>query len=180
MKFVGGMLLAAGLSISTSSMALIEGQLLIGQRTADFNEANFSGTETKLSVYLDPIPLIPVGAGISYSNVDLGDDDTIKNFTGSEISVDVTAWLPLGIAGFKPYAKLGYVVSGEYTFDTLLEGETSLDTSGTKFGIGIKYSPLPLVGFLAEFEKSDINLEANNNDTSSDNTSFFIGVAAGI
>ena len=185
MRLIKSLLLASGMLLSGNAFALIEGQLLVGQRTAAYGDNNdFSGTETKLSVYVDPIPLIPVGAGISYAMVDLGDDDLIKNMKGNEISVDVTAWIPLGIAGFKPYAKLGYVVSGEYTYDQVLGSlpvsSVSGDAKGTKFSIGVKYSPLPLVGFMAELEKSDIEVETDNFSRDSDNTSFFIGVAAGI
>ena len=110
MNLLRFMAITACLVFSSQSFALIEGQVLVGQRSASLDASGVSGdgsgTETKLSVYVDPIPLVPVAAGLSFSTLDLGEieDYGMSGLTGSEISLDVTAWLPIGLAGFKPYA----------------------------------------------------------------------------
>ncbi|SMF40655.1 hypothetical protein [Pseudobacteriovorax antillogorgiicola] len=183
MRMLRGLAVVSALVMSSQSYGLIEGQILVGQRSAsiDFSDTSydFSGTETKMSVYLDPIPLVPVGFGLTMANVDLGEDGLVSGLKGSEISVDVTAWLPIGIAGLKPYAKLAYVVSGEYT-RTLASVDTDLDASGTKLAAGLKYSPIPLVGLMLEVEKSTIELEADGISESSDNLGILLGVGVGI
>ncbi len=186
MKVLGILTFLAGFVFCSQGYALIEGQVLVGQRSASISSPGTSydmtGMETKMSVYVDPIPLIPVGAGLSFSTIDLGKEDSqqISGFKGSEISLDLTAWLPLGIAGFKPYAKLGYVISGEYTA-TVNNVDTTFDSSGTKASAGVKYSPLPFISVMLEVEKSTITLKPENgSDSESDNLSVFLGVAAGI
>lgn len=181
MKFLGLITFLTGIIISSQSYGLIEGQILLGQRAASLTDSgDLSGMETKLSVYVDPIPLIPVGAGLSFANVDLGSNDNFSSLEGSEISLDITAWIPLGIAGFKPYAKLGYIVSGEYTQD--VSGTSiSADSSGTKVSAGLKYSFLPLIAVMIEVEKSNVTLKySEGEDIESDNLSVFIGAAVGI
>ena len=155
---------------SSQSLALIEGQVLMGQRSSSSGELDYKGTENKLSVYLDPIPLVPVGFGVTMAQATvttevLGAEVEQKQ---SETTLDVTAWLPMGIAGFKPYAKLGYVVAGKY--------ESSTDVSGTKMAAGLRYSPLPLFGVMLELEKSAMKL----GEASIDNMGILLGAYAGI
>lgn len=179
--------MAASLLVSSQGFALIEGQLLVGQRSISVDSSgtstDYSGLENKVSVYLDPIPLIPVGIGITQSIINFDDTEVSGvnySLKGSETSLDLTAWLPLGIAGFKPYAKVGFIVSGEYTSEAL-GTSTDLKATGNKIAVGIKYSPLPLIAFMLEAEKSTVSLEPDNGTSSdSDGTGILIGAAVGI
>ena len=173
--------------MSSQSFALIEGQLLIGQRSASTGDGaggtiDYSGMENKISVYLDPIPLIPVGFGLTMASIAFDDTDAVKDIKGTETSLDLTAWLPLGIAGFKPYAKIAYIVSGEYSFTDIASGISSdSKTSGTKFAAGVKYSPLPLVGFMLEVEKSSVEIEPDTGTSSTlDGLGVLLGASVGI
>ncbi|NRA66270.1 MAG: hypothetical protein HRU19_17420 [Pseudobacteriovorax sp.] len=173
MKLVATVVLVVGFFLTETSFALIEGQLLVGQRSSkpDLGDT-FTGTETKLSVYVDPIPLVPVGVGLTFANTSY-DEDGLDS--GTEISLDVTAWIPIP-GSIEPYAKIGYIVSGE-----LKGGGDSVDIGGTKFGLGVKFSLIPLVAVMAEVEKSSTEITSGVADGFKyDNTSFFVGVAAGI
>lgn len=157
-------------AFANQGYALIEGQVLMGKRTVSQSGTDdVSAAETKISVYVDPIPLIPVGFGATLATLK---PDTDGSSELKETSLDVTAWLPLGIAGFKPYAKLAYILAGDYG--------SGVKVSGTKFAAGLKYSPLPFVGFLLEVEKAAVETEYLGVSSKMDGMAGFLGVAAGI
>ena len=94
--------------------------------------------------------------------------------------MDLTAWLPLDIAGYEPYEKLDYIVSGEYS-SSVAGTSSNFNASGTKFAVGIKYAPIPLVAFMLKIEKSNVKLEADYApDSTADELEVLLGDAVGI
>lgn len=202
------LLVAATLAtISTQGYALFDAQVLYGQRTGKFEatgtDETLKGNEIKAAVHLSPIPLVPVGFGVSLSNVTYPEDTTtfaFKDFQGLEASAELTAWVPIPGFNLKPYAKLGYVIYGAYGLDgTTTDTNTGLtvDTkavykpSGTSLALGLSWSPLPLVGFLLEYDSRNLTLKPEefkvggqkvtmNGDIDNKNSTVLVGVEVGL
>lgn len=171
------------IGVSSQAYSLIQGQVLVGQRSASIEVSNvsedFSGMNTKVSLYADPIPLIPIGFGLSFSDVNFGEAGAVSSLKGQEVSLDLMAWLPLPIS-LKPYVKLAYVLSGEYKLETSGVAST-LDSKGSRIAIGAKYSLLPLLSILLEVEKSQVELEPDTgSNIEVDGLGFFVGASLGI
>lgn len=176
MRFTNKGVLAALVLLlnATPALALFDAQLFYGQRSSKF-EANgasssIKGNEIKAAAHLSPIPLVPIGFGASVSTVtyDKGTDDfTFKDFQGLEGSLEVTAWLPF-VPVVTPYAKLGYMVFGTYGLDgettdpvtnTTVESKAVYKPSGTTVALGLKWSPLPLVGLMLEYDMRQLKMK---------------------
>lgn len=192
------------LFLNQQAFALIDGQLLVGSKSGTFKlgseEDSISGQQVKLAVHLDPIPLIPVGFGafMITDTFDVDDDAGSDSATASEFGLEVMAWLPFDLAGFTPYAKLGYTVIGGFVFENAVDlgsGQTAdlvYTGSGTHLGLGVKWSPLPLVGILLEADMStmklsfdkldgaDNSLVASLPDPEIKSTTILLGVEVGI
>lgn len=155
--------LSVGVLCASESMALIDGQILFGSRRSEGDssgENSFDGTTTKLSLYAEPLPLIPVAAGLTYAYTNYDPRAPLSKLTLSEYSVDVTAWLPLEITSLKPYAKIGYVfhVEAEGSGTVGVENVSlSREGSGMRYAVGIKYAPIPLLAGMLEYEIVDID-----------------------
>lgn len=163
-------------TVSTQGYALFDAQVLYGQRTGKFEVGGVSetlkGNEIKAAAHLSPIPLVPVGFGLSMSNVTYPDDKGAVSFTdfqGLEASAEVTAWVPLPGFNIKPYAKLGYVIYGAYgqdgkTTDVNTGVEQDVKSvykpKGTTLALGLSWSPLPLVSVLFEYDTRNLTLSA--------------------
>lgn len=170
------LLLVSGLFVSESSFALIDGQLLVGSKSGKFKVSdtsnNVSGQEIKVAVHVDPIPLVPVAFGAFVISDTLEVDDVSDSVTGQEIGLEVMAWVPLGIAGFKPYAKLGYTVLGAYVLEdvatvvdsTPVQIDYAYKATGSHLALGLKWSPLPLVGLMLEYDIANISLDPDSVD----------------
>ena len=165
---------------SQASFALIDAQVLLGRRnmTLDLGKENaLSGNETRVAVHLDPIPLVPVAFGVSYgmvSSSDEGvftltnaDDYKVTETEGHELAVELMVWSPIDLFSITPYLKAGYVLYGAYQFNgqytVPVTGDVEdLDlvygTSGSLITLGLKWSPLPLVGLLFEAQNTQNNL----------------------
>lgn len=148
--------------ISSPAMAFIGGQLLIGQRTTKFENSStdktLKGSEMQASLHLDPIPLIPISFGLKLSQITFKEKDNYKA-DGLEIAPEVMAWLPIDIANLTFFAKVGYTAYGVYVTEseTTAVGATvkykmAYKPSGTRISVGAIWSPLPLIGVLAEYE----------------------------
>lgn len=153
--------------LTSPILALIDAQALVGQRSGTMKLSNegskdVSGSEIKVAAHIDPIPLIPIAFGVYMTTASLGDAGSLKGLKGTEFGAEVMAWLPIGIAGFKPYVKIGYTPFGAYTGDYEVEGQklsTAWGASGSRIAGGIKYSPLPLVALLFEVEQGSMELD---------------------
>jgi hypothetical protein len=192
--------------LASPAWALFDAQVLTGKRSTDYkfgssSSSTESGTELKVAAHLDPIPLVPIGFGLSLSQInwDKSDDLAFKSLDGFEVGLEVQAWLPIDLGGFQFYGKLGYTAMGAYV-STLADATTGLDyklaykPSGTYLAVGAKYLFLLRLGVMLEMESGNRKLafdevkdlpagldaalfKANADAT---NTSFLLGVQAGI
>jgi len=195
---------------SVSAYAIFDGQLLLGKRystyTTEGNSDTGDGTEVTLAAHVDPIPLVPVAIGAYYTMVDYkldddGDAFALDTFSGGHMGVELMAWTPALFANLSLFAKAGYTFYGSYTGEdndyalgdgsfTDLEAEYNLK-NGTKFGAGIKWSPIFLVSALLEvdFTSEKIELDklkaagqtysSTKVKTDVKSTSVLLGVSAG-
>lgn len=192
-----GLLFAASMISASPAFAIFNVQVLGGQRSSTFDgdgdKSDETGSELRFAAHLDPIPLVPVAFGVSFAQTTFDDIESngVKGkIDGTDIDLEVEAWLPLDIAGLLPFAKLGYTVAGEY--------ETSIDNSnaklkykpsGVNLSVGVKYEFLLRLGVLAQVEFGNRKLDfdkAENlpgvtpGDVDQKSTSFLIGAQAGI
>ena len=198
------LLLSVPLLLSSPAWALFDVQVLTGNRSTDFKlngvSNKESGTELKAAAHLDPIPLVPIGFGLSLGQVtfDKSSELSYKALDGFEIGLEVQAWLPIELGGFEPYAKLGYTIAGAYvaTFEDATLGTYKLayKPSGTYVAAGLKYKFLMRLGVMLEVEQgsrtlafdtvkdlpSGIDASALSKDGTATSTSFLLGVQAGL
>jgi hypothetical protein len=160
-----GLFCSGLIMMSSQALALVDGQLLVGQRSTSFDadsSLDVSGQQVTIAAHLDPIPLVPVGFGAYLNTIDFDGDGSVSGIQGGEIGIEATAWLPLDVAGLTPYAKLGYTLAGGYVFDYELAGgqtfKSLYNPKGTRLAAGVKWSPLPLVALMFEVAQSDLEL----------------------
>lgn len=151
---------------ASPAMALIHGQGLVGKRwfTMEGNggEATFSSQAYSLAVHLDPIPLIPVAAGVSANMFNLNKDDLhADEAAGTTIDFEVIAWVPM-VPVVTPYVKLGMPIYSAFAIDRTsgtAKEKGVYDVSGYSIDLGIKYSPIPLVSVILQAGKGMHKLE---------------------
>ncbi|RZA13304.1 MAG: hypothetical protein EOP10_29960 [Proteobacteria bacterium] len=191
-----GLLFAATLLSASPAFAIFNVQVLGGQRNVEYSgggdKTDGNASELRFAAHLDPIPLVPVGFGVAFAQTTFDEDGT--KIDGTDIDLELEAWLPLEIAGLVPFAKIGYTVGGEYEVenDTFPGVKSKYKPSGASFHVGIKYEFLLRIGIMAEVEFANRDLEydstsglpANTQIESDDfkqkSTSFLIGAQAGI
>lgn len=197
-------MLATSFAVSTPAWALFNAQVLTGKRTAKWSADNRSsdtttGTELRAAAHIDPIPLVPVAFGIAASQTTFDDESTkfgVSKIDGTDIDLEIEAWLPLELAGLVPYAKLSYTIAGKYEMETItgtsFRPKAVYKPTGAALHIGIKYEFLLRLGIMAEFESGNRKLEfdkvtdAGNlnitglSDVDQNSTSILIGVQAGL
>ncbi len=163
MRILRALILGSAVGFASTSYAIFDAQVLAGMRsgtvkadTDGAEEEEFNSTEIGFAAHIDPIPLVPVAFGV-YANTstfsDLDEEGTgFSKGAGLEVGVQLYAWLPIGIAGLKPYAKLGLPLYSAYKMDSIATVGTTeteypavLETSGMHFGFGLGWSPIPLV-----------------------------------
>ena len=197
------LLLAVPVLGSSSAWALFDAQVLTGKRSSDFKHngvsATESGTELKAAFHLDPIPLVPIGFGLSLSQTawDKSAKLGVKAVDGLEIGLELEAWLPIELAGFEPYAKLGYTVAGAYLItneSAFGDYKQTYKPSGAYVAAGLKYKILMRLGVMVEIEQSTRTLAYDTvkdlpaglngvvvkSDVEATNTSILLGIQAGI
>ena len=171
MRFV---LIAASLS-SSQAFALIHGQALVGKRWAEItpdgiDKYGAQATEIAAAVHVDPIPLVPVSAGLSLAVQNWRPEDLgAKTAAGTELGLEVQAWVPM-VPFATPYAKLRWVMLGKMAVEGDETDETSglttkyaqeYSTSGVHVNVGAKFDLLPLVSMMVELGNSfgEVTLE---------------------
>lgn len=194
-----GLLFAGSLVSASPAMAIFNVQVLGGQRSSEFkgdgDGNDLEGSELRFAAHLDPIPLVPVAFGVSLAQTDFDEKDGVK-MQGTDIDLEVEAWLPLDIAGLLPFAKVSYTLAGEYeaSFDNPLGGaepKLKYKPSGVNLAVGVKYEFLLRLGVMAQVEFGNRKLEfdkAENvggltlpfDDLDQKSTSILIGAQAGI
>jgi hypothetical protein len=194
--------MAAAALISTSSAySFINATAFYGmpsvETTVSGTTTKYSGSEMGVSLHLDPIPLVPVSFGVGVTMPTVEKDST--KVTGLLVDLQVTGWSPISLAGFTPYATLGYIAKGAYGFEgTLTVNNVEEDVTyaylatGNSIGIGTRYSLIPLVEFMLEYkmrteklsiddiEGSDAVPASSLPDLESKTSSIQIGIRAGI
>lgn len=191
--------------LASPAWALFDAQVLTGKRSTDFKFSGSShtepGTELKVAAHLDPIPLVPIGLGLSLSQItwDKSDELGFESMDAFEVGVEVQAWLPIDLGGFQFYGKLGYTAAGAYVA-TFNDATTSQDyklaykPSGTYLAVGAKYLFLLRLGVMLEMESGNRKLTFDEvkdlpagidaalfkSSADATNTSFLLGVQAGI
>ena len=198
--FISALILAAN-----PAMALIGGEVSVGQRSGSFKESGSSGktlsSQTlELAGHLDPIPLIPISFGVRLVS-DAYDakvaDHGFKSMTSTAIVPEVSAWLPLG--DLKPYARVGYTAVSAYkaTVEKSLAGVTAsgsavLKSTGPRIAAGLEWSILPMISLsgameystetisISEAKVGGVDLTQGAKDISYANTAILVGVKAGL
>lgn len=159
----GFVALAAAILIQTPALAMVNAQVGVGKRYAT---SSFEGTSKKYgadeyaaSASIDPIPLVPVAAGATMTIQNWNKDDFgATKTTGSELTLDVKAWVPM-VPIITPYAKFSYVVTGKMLVEanadwsgdgTITAGKQTMSLTGTHLTLGAQYGILPLVSAVLE------------------------------
>jgi hypothetical protein len=193
---------------TTPAMALIHGELSVGQRSGNFEQSGssgktLSGQTVEIAGYLDPIPLVPIGVGVRLVS-DAFDakiaDHGFKSMTSTAIVPEVTAWLPFSlIMDLVPFARVGYTAVSAYKATTeasvagvTASGSVVLKSTGPRIAAGLNYEGLPFMAVSLAFEQSSetlsisegkiggVDLSAGAKDITFNNTAILVGVKAGI
>ncbi|MBC7661207.1 MAG: hypothetical protein H7249_16035 [Chitinophagaceae bacterium] len=201
---VFGVMMATSLVVASPAWAIFNAQVLTGKRSSKFSSNGRSsdtltGSELRAAAHIDPIPLVPIAFGIAASQTTFDTDSSklgINKIDGTDIDLEIEAWLPLELAGLVPYAKVGYTIAGTYDME-VAAGTTDVPKihykpTGASFHVGLKYEFLLRLGVMAEFETATRKLKydkitdagvfnnLNLNDVDQNSTSILIGVQAGI
>ena len=194
--------LTLSILLSSSVFGLVDAQFVMGKRwyTTDFSgkEGGAQATEITLAAHLDPIPLVPVSGGLSYSTWSYNEADfSADSVNGYEVGLDFMAWLPM-VPVITPYARFRLPVLGvlevEKSFsiaDVKKDLKLLYTTSGYHLGFGVKYPFLLVIDFLLEFNMSSQTLgfdkladAVEGFDPPKENTfnsqAFLVGVEVGI
>ena len=181
---------------SGPALALIEGELSVGNRSGDFSGKSLSGTTIELAGHLDPIPLVPVSFGVRVVNDTFNPsvaDHSFKSLSATAIVPEVAAWFPFG--DIKPFARLGYTLVSAYkgTMETTVlsstvSGDVAYKSTGVRMAAGVNYSVLPLISVSAAFEQSTEKLSVSEklsgatmeSDFDFKNSALIVGIKAGI
>ncbi|HYX35680.1 MAG TPA: hypothetical protein VE954_21500 [Oligoflexus sp.] len=197
------LLLIVPFLLASPAWALFDAQVLTGKRSTDFKFGGVSntesGTELKVAAHLDPIPLVPVGFGLSLSQINWDKSDKLayKSLDGFEVGLEVEAWLPIDLGGLQFYGKLGYTIAGAYVATAETAGQEyklAYKPSGTYINVGAKYNFLFRLGVMLEVEQGTRELSFDEvkdlpagidpalfkRDGDATNTSFLLGVQAGL
>ena len=196
--------MAAAILFQTPAMALVNAQVAVGQRSAtgklDGSSKTYGATEYAISASIDPIPLVPIAAGATMNIQNWDKDDfSATKVTGTELTLDVKAWIPM-VPIITPYAKFSYVVTGAMLVEAnadwssdgnVTAGKVTKSLSGTHLTVGAQYSILPLVSAVLEVgvgtEKiktdevtiSGVKLASAGDSTSWNSNSVSVGVNVG-
>lgn len=192
-SYFRSLLFAAIAFVSSNALALFDAQLAVGSRKASIDGDSSTASEIQLSLHLSPIPLLPVAGGFYLLKHDYSDDD----LTGTQLGLEVMAWLPFDIANLTVFGKLGIGLNGAYKVKDLDFGDgvpvdvTQKVSSAQKMSVGVKWSPLVLVSLLAQldyfsekwtpdFDLNGSNLKPDDSALKVSGTSFLVGVEVGI
>ena len=152
------------LSFSSQKVfGLVNGNVFYGMYKGDYkpessNNFTLDGSQMTAAVYVDPIPLLPVGFGLSLQVPDVTGkvDGNDVSYTGLTASLSLKVWSPISFAGFTPYARMGYVVYGAGLIElSSQQMKQEVEVSGLHLGAGVRYSVIPFVGLLFEVESQN-------------------------
>ena len=139
-------------------------------------ESDFAGSskvsaeDTSWALHFDPIPLVPVSFGLSYTLSNLNKKEfgqslnSVSAVSIKSTQVEVMAWLPM-VPMITPYGKVGYMIGGDFAVKDSVTGLTAKsDVVGLEYALGIKRSLFPMAKFLIEAGQAKYSLEKNAYD----------------
>ena len=137
-----------------NAYALVNGELIFSKKwitvSTESTEKVLSGYENKASLIFDPIPLIPVGLGLSYSslNIDNGLAEVVESATYDELNLALVTWLPL--FSYEPFMQLSIPVYSKLKFKMKSDNEKRDDgsASGMNLDFGIRKTIFPFVSVI--------------------------------
>lgn len=151
---------SAVLLSSANAYAIFDAQLLVGQRSAKILDEDANSQEVGVAVHVDPIPLVPLAFGFYANSMTFEEKDatSMDGAKGLEAGFQLYGWFPIGVAGLKPYAKVGIplysAIKGSQDIDDGAGGTVKVDslfeTSGMHINFGLGYSPIPMMAILFE------------------------------
>jgi len=175
-------LLFLGLFASHQAYAIIDLQASMGSLSGTFTPDSSKASEKSLSAksiqaaahfHVLPIPLFTLGIGLAASTMNssdsvdiayLGSSATVNstaslsNITGYSVGPDVIFGVSIPTTNLTPFARFNYAINvwkadatiqvnnASQTFEGALQG------SGTHMGIGLAWSPLPLLALTGEYQ----------------------------
>lgn len=181
---------------SPRAFAIIDLQASIGTVSGTFtpdspkaSEKSFRGQSKQVAAHFHilPIPLMTLGVGLGLSTINtsdtlniayLGSDSTvsstasISNISGLSVGPDVIFGVSIPTTNLMPFARLNYAInvwkadatvtvnSASQTFDGALQG------TGTHLGIGVAWSPIPLLAITGEYQMNNDTLSVPDVKTS--------------
>ncbi|NRA44090.1 MAG: hypothetical protein HRU09_03930 [Oligoflexales bacterium] len=202
--FKSMLIITMAIGFTRTSYGLISAQAMLGTDSSKIKgsaeETTFDGTSLGVAVYLDPIPLVPVGfgLGVSMPSISGKNNGLDADITGLVVDLQVMAWTPISFFGITPFAKLGYIPFGAYKMKTkvdvageLLDTTIPMTGSGTHFAVGANYSILPLISVLFQISMRNETLEYEefdvggttfklDDDLKKSSTNLLVGVEVGI
>lgn len=188
------------------ALALIEGELSVGQRDGTLKAdgasgKSLSGTTIQLAGHLDPIPLVPVSFGLRVINETYSPTVAkhgFKELTSTAFVPEFAAWIPLP-GDFKPFARVGYTLVSAYkgrmeanVLGTMVAGDAVFESKGVRLAAGVSYSFMPFVSLSAAVEQSSeklspteakfagVDIKSQVADVSFNSTAILVGVKAGL
>lgn len=190
----------ASLLATTNAYAMFDAQLLVGQRSGEIASESVDSQEIGAAAHVAFIPLVPVAFGLYANSIKFTGGETMKDAKGLEAGLQAYAWFPIGIAGLKPYAKVGLPVYSAITSTFSAEGAQSAElvweTSGMHINFGARYSIVPFVGVIFEVglgqqkikpaevellgQKVDVGSIAGLEEEDYKSTAYSIGVEVGL
>lgn len=180
-------LLLGGLCLASPGFALIEGQVFMGWDQGSFSgslihadTSAVQGRGLSASIFVDPIPLIPLALGLvgNLVNDELRDGENNKiSSTGHSYSAELMLSSPVSFSGLLPYLKAGRLLAGRYAMTHEIKNATtiagtraeagseaaySLSPEGYSLSLGLKYKLLPTINLLAEarIKKEVLNVDS--------------------
>lgn len=201
------LIISVAIGFTGKSYGLISVQAMMGNDSSELkdigfgaSDETFSGTSLGAAVYLDPIPLVPIGfgLGVQMPSTKASIDGNDFELSGLLVDLQLMAWTPIGLFGITPFAKLGYIPFGAYTLKRKvtvgaqeLDVTAPLKSSGTHFAVGVNYSLLPLISLLfqvslrnetLDYEEFDVGGQTFSADKSvtKSTTNILLGVDVGI
>ena len=162
--FAVSIALGTSLAVSATGYGFVGGQAKIGQRSGTFGTGdtkfNFKGTETQISGQLDPIPILPVGFGLTLANVNVQlKDAPVNTATGILPTIFVWGWVP-NPSDFKPFIRIGYTALGRLS-GSKPGSKLNYTVSGTQLGLGVEYGIFGPLSALVEFDLENAKVNPN-------------------
>ncbi len=147
----------SGAALAWFDVEAVYGTRWTSSETGSADPVKDDANDFTVAAHMSPVPLLPVSAGLSASMITFDKDETNDpDVTGTELGLDIKAWLPM-VPVVTPYARVRYLVWSTYA----ATGTMSLPTgdidyamaytnSGYQYGVGVRYPVVPLVGLKIE------------------------------